>query len=68
MRLYRGSLSLAAVCAAALMLVTVRAQQDLPAQAADLADDVVWLPAHSIGRGLLADLASPGSSVEVERG
>ena len=37
MRLYRGSLSLAAVCAAALMLVTVRAQQDLPAQAADQA-------------------------------
>jgi aqualysin 1 len=37
MRLYRGSLSLAAVCAAALMLVTVRAQQDLPTQAADQA-------------------------------
>ena len=37
MKLYRGSLSLAAVCAAALMLVPVRAQQDLPAQAADQA-------------------------------
>src|SRR4029079_19523755 len=37
MRLYRGSLSLAAVCAAALMLVTVRAQQDLAAQAAEQA-------------------------------
>ena len=37
MRLYRGSLSLAAVCAAALMLVPVRAQQELPAQASDQA-------------------------------
>jgi NADH-quinone oxidoreductase subunit G len=44
-----------------------RGSVTLPAQAADLADDVVWLPAKSLGRGLLADVASPGSSVEVER-
>jgi NADH-quinone oxidoreductase subunit G len=37
----------------------------LPAQEADIADDVVWVPANSIGRGVLADLASPGSMVEV---
>lgn len=37
----------------------------LPAQPADVADDVVWLPSNSTGRGVLADLASPGSSVEV---
>jgi NADH-quinone oxidoreductase subunit G len=37
----------------------------LPAQEADIADDVVWLPSNSTGRGVLADLASPGSSVEV---
>ncbi|WP_017933133.1 NADH-quinone oxidoreductase subunit G [Nocardioides sp. Iso805N] len=37
----------------------------LPAQAADVADDVVWLPSNSTGRGVLADLASPGSGVEV---
>jgi len=37
----------------------------LPAQEADIADDVVWVPGNSIGRGVLADLASPGSMVEV---
>ncbi len=37
----------------------------LPVEAADLADDVVWVPANSFGRGVLADLASPGSTVEV---
>jgi NADH-quinone oxidoreductase subunit G len=37
----------------------------VPAELADIADDVVWLPANSTGRGLLADVASPGSNVEV---
>jgi NADH-quinone oxidoreductase subunit G len=37
----------------------------LPAEAADVADDVVWVPSNSVGRGVLADLASPGSRVEV---
>jgi NADH-quinone oxidoreductase subunit G len=34
--------------------------------AADLADDVVWVPANSVGNGVLADLASPGSGVRVK--
>jgi NADH-quinone oxidoreductase subunit G len=37
----------------------------VPAREADIADDVVWLPSNSTGRGVLADLASPGSTVEV---
>ena len=32
----------------------------------ELPDDVVWLPANSVGRGVLADLASPGSTVTVK--
>ena len=38
----------------------------VPAEVADIADDVVWLPANSTGRGLLADLAGPGIWVRVE--
>jgi NADH-quinone oxidoreductase subunit G len=34
--------------------------------AADLPDGVVWVPARSFGNGVLADLASPGSSVTVK--
>ena len=37
----------------------------LPAREADVAEDVVWIPSNSTGRGVLADLASPGSTVEV---
>jgi NADH-quinone oxidoreductase subunit G len=37
----------------------------LPVEVADLADDVVWVPANSFGRGVLAELASPGTTVEV---
>jgi NADH-quinone oxidoreductase subunit G len=40
----------------------------LPAEPADLADDVVWVPANSFGSGVLADLASPGSRVTVSKG
>jgi NADH-quinone oxidoreductase subunit G len=32
----------------------------------ELPDDVVWLPANSTGHGVLADLASPGSTVSVK--
>ncbi|MEI5676063.1 MULTISPECIES: NADH-quinone oxidoreductase subunit G [unclassified Nocardioides] len=32
----------------------------------ELPDDVVWVPANSVGRGVLADLASPGSTVTVK--
>ncbi|NPC98535.1 NADH-quinone oxidoreductase subunit G [Nocardioides sp. zg-DK7169] len=34
----------------------------------ELPDDVVWVPANSFGRGVLAGLASPGSRVRVMRG
>lgn len=38
----------------------------LPAEIGDdLVDGVVWVPANSVGRGVLADLASPGSGVTV---
>jgi len=43
-----------------------RGSVTVPAEVADLADDVVWLPANSLGNGVLADLASPGSRVTVE--
>ncbi|MDP2774486.1 MAG: NADH-quinone oxidoreductase subunit G, partial [Nocardioides sp.] len=34
----------------------------------DLVDGVVWLPANSFGRGVLADVASPGTRVTVKGG
>ncbi|WP_139982835.1 NADH-quinone oxidoreductase subunit G [Nocardioides litoris] len=53
-------------------MVTVtgdRGSVTLPSEVApDLVDDTVWLPASSTGRGLLADLASPGSRVTVTGG
>ena len=46
-----------------------RGSVTLPAEvAADIADGVVWLPANSLGNGVLADLASPGSRVTVKEG
>ena len=42
-----------------------RGSVELPAEVADLPDGVVWVPARSFGRGVLADLASPGSPVTV---
>lgn len=51
--------------------VTIRGDRGawtLPAEPADLADDVVWVPSNSCGAGVLADLASPGSTVEVVAG
>jgi NADH-quinone oxidoreductase subunit G len=45
-----------------------RGSVTLPAEAADLDDDVVWLPANSTGNGVLADLASPGSRVSIAKG
>jgi NADH-quinone oxidoreductase subunit G len=50
-------------------LVTVsgdRGSVTLPVVVADLPDGVVWVPARSFGRGVLADLASPGSTVTVK--
>ena len=40
----------------------------LPAEVADIADGAVWVPANSLGNGVLADLASPGSRVTVTEG
>ena len=40
----------------------------LPAEVADIADGAVWVPANSLGNGVLADLASPGSRVTVKEG
>ena len=45
-----------------------RGSVTIPAEPADLADDVVWVPANSFGNGVLADLASPGSRVTVTKG
>ena len=43
-----------------------RGSVTLPVVVADLPDDVVWVPARSFGRGVLAELASPGSPVTVK--
>ena len=44
-----------------------RGSVTLPAViAADIADDVVWVPANSTGRGLLADVGLPGSAVTLK--
>ena len=38
----------------------------LPAEIADIAERTVWVPANSVGNGVLADVASPGSLVTVK--
>jgi NADH-quinone oxidoreductase subunit G len=43
-----------------------RGSLSLPVEVADLPDAVVWVPANSVGNGVLADLASPGSGVSVK--
>ena len=43
-----------------------RGSVTLPVVVADLPDDVVWVPARSFGRGVLAELASPGSTVTLK--
>ena len=43
-----------------------RGSVTLPVEVADLPDGVVWVPANSFGNGVLADLASPGSTVLVK--
>ncbi|CAM3148081.1 NADH-quinone oxidoreductase subunit G [Nocardioides dubius] len=52
--------------AVALTLTGDRGEVTLPYEVADLADDVVWVPANSLGSGVLAGLASPGSAVTVK--
>ena len=51
---------------AAPSLTGDRGSVTLPVEVADLPDGVVWVPANSFGSGVLADLASPGSSVTVK--
>ena len=43
-----------------------RGSVTLPVVVADLPDEVVWVPTRSFGRGVLAELASPGSPVTVK--
>jgi len=53
-------------CGPTVTVTGDRGSVTLPAEVADLPDGVVWLPANSAGRGVLADLASPGSRVTVK--
>lgn len=54
---------------ATLTLTGDRGSVTLPAEVADdLVDGVVWVPANSFGNGVLADLASPGSTVTISGG
>ena len=43
-----------------------RGSVTLPAEVGDVVDGTVWVPANSFERGVLADLASPGSRVSVK--
>ncbi|MFE6645825.1 NADH-quinone oxidoreductase subunit G [Nocardioides sp. NPDC057772] len=43
-----------------------RGSWTLPALPAELAENTVWVPTNSFGRGVWADLASPGSTVTIE--
>ncbi len=52
--------------ATAVTLTGDRGQMTLPVEVADVPDDTVWVPSNSAGNGVLADLASPGSSVTVK--
>jgi len=46
-----------------------RGSMTLPAEIAeDIVDGVVWVPANSSGRGVLSDVAAPGTSVTVTGG
>ncbi len=53
-------------CGPMVTLTGDRGEWTLPAEAADLPDGVVWVPANNSGNGVLADLASPGSRVTVK--
>jgi NADH-quinone oxidoreductase subunit G len=62
----RVSQSVYAACGPTITLTGDRGEWTLPAEVADLADGVVWVPANNAGNGVLADLASPGSRVTVK--
>ncbi len=49
------------------VLVGDRGELSLPVERVDgMVDGVVWVPANSVGAGVLADLASPGSTVTLK--
>ncbi len=65
----RLSPTAAAAIGAMVTLEGDRGSVTLPVEVADdLADDIAWVPANSTGRGVLADLASPGSGVHLKGG
>jgi NADH-quinone oxidoreductase subunit G len=53
---------------AAVTVTGDRGSVTLPVEVADVVDGAVWLPANSFGRGVLADVASPGSPVTLAGG
>lgn len=61
----RVSAAVAAEVGATATLTGDRGQVTLPVEVADIAEDTCWVPANSFGRGVLADLASPGSRVTI---
>jgi NADH-quinone oxidoreductase subunit G len=63
----RVSAAVAAEVGATATLTGDRGRVTLPVEVADIADDTCWVPANSFGRGVLADLASPGSRVTIAR-
>ncbi|TGN62670.1 NADH-quinone oxidoreductase subunit G [Nocardioides eburneiflavus] len=66
---YESALGMLEARTAGEQLVTItgdRGSVTLPVVVADLPDGVVWVPARSFGRGVLADLASPGSTVTLK--
>ncbi|MDO9457783.1 molybdopterin-dependent oxidoreductase, partial [Nocardioides sp.] len=56
-------------CGPTVTVTGDRGSVTVPSEVApDLVDGVVWLPSSSTGRGLLSDLASPGTRVTVTGG
>jgi NADH-quinone oxidoreductase subunit G len=62
----RVSQSVYDACGPMVTLTGDRGEWTLPAEVADVADGVVWVPGNNAGNGVLADLASPGSRVTVK--
>jgi NADH-quinone oxidoreductase subunit G len=66
---YESALGMLGAQPAGEQLATItgdRGSVTLPVVVADLPDGVVWVPARSFGRGVLAELASPGSPVTLK--
>jgi NADH-quinone oxidoreductase subunit G len=63
MTVARMSATMADALGPAVTITGDRGEHTLPVEVDDVVDGVVWVPANSAGRGVLADLASPGSRV-----